>query len=122
LSPVDDRHHHLEDTVTTPADELDQALRLVASRQLAAASALQRWMHITFGRANALLNELEQQGHVGPADGSKARDVHVRYCEQCGRIGKRGFRNLIHENGSLTECSNRQACRKRWPKPARDDV
>lgn len=109
-------------TTPTPADETGRALQLVASRQLAAPSALQRWMHITFGRASALLNELEQQGHVGPANGTQARDVYVRYCEQCGRIGKRGFRNLIHENGSLTECSNRQACRKRWPKPARDDA
>lgn len=103
--------------MTTPDSELDQALRLIASRQLAATAALQRWMHITFARATALLNELEQQGHIGSAHGSQSRAVYVRYCEQCGRIGKRGFRNLIHENGSLTECSNRQACRKRWPKP-----
>jgi len=106
---------------TTPTDQAAQALRLVASRQFASASALQRWMRITFARATNLLNELEQQGHIGPADGSKSREVYVRYCEQCGRIGRRGFRNLIHENGSLTECSNRQACRKRWPKPVRDD-
>lgn len=104
--------------MTAPQTETERALHLVASRQLAAVSALQRWMHITFARAAALLDELEQQGHIGPAEGSKSRDVHVRYCEQCGRIGKRGFRNLIHENGSLTECSNRQACRKRWPRPA----
>lgn len=102
--------------------ELDRALHLVASRQLAAASALQRWMRITFARANELLKELEQQGHVGPADGSKSRDVYVRYCEQCGRIGKRGFRDLINEHGSLTECSNRQACRKRWPKPVIEEA
>lgn len=108
--------------MTTAQTEAERALHLVASRQLAAASALQRWMHITFGRAAALLNELEQQGHVGPADGSKSRAVYARYCEQCGRIGKRGFRNLIHENGSLTECSNRQACRKRWPKPAVEEA
>lgn len=105
----------------TTTDELGRALHLVASRQLAAVSALQRWMHITFAHANNLLNQLEQQGHVGPAIGSQSREVYVRYCEQCGRIGKRGFHNLIHENGSLTECSNRAACRKRWPKPARDD-
>jgi hypothetical protein len=107
---------------TTEEQQLDHALRLVASRQLAAPSALQRWMRIPFARAANLLNELEQLGYVGPADGSKAREVYVRYCEQCGRIGKRGFRNLIGEHGSLTECSNRAACRKRWPKPARDDV
>jgi hypothetical protein len=106
----------------TPAGDLADALRFVASRQLAAASALQRWMHITFARANNLLNELQQQGHVGPADGSKSREVYVRYCEQCGRIGKRGFRNLIDEHGSLTVCMAKAACRKRWPKSARDDA
>ncbi|MFD4547224.1 DNA translocase FtsK [Streptomyces sp. NPDC058466] len=107
-------------TTPTAADELDRALHLVASRQLAATTALQRWMHITFARAAALLNELEQQGHVGPADGSKSRDVHVRCCEQCGRIGKRGFKNFI--DPSITVCANKAACRKRWPKPARDDA
>lgn len=108
-------------TTTPPAPEdLDRALRLVASRQLAAASALQRWMHITFARANNLLNELEQQGHVGPAEGSKSRDVYVRCCEQCGRVGKRGFKNLI--DPSITLCANKNACRKRWPKPACDDA
>ena len=106
---------------TTEEQQLDHALRLVASRQLAAPTAFQRWMRIPFARAANLLNELEQRGHVGPADGSKAREVYVRYCEQCARIGKRGFRDLIGEHGSLTECSNRAACRKRWPKPARDD-
>ncbi|MFD0437043.1 DNA translocase FtsK [Streptomyces chartreusis] len=107
---------------TAPADDTGQALRLVASRQLAAVSALQRWMQITYGRAATLLDELEQQGHVGPADGSKSRAVYVRYCEQCSRIGKRGFRNLINEHGSLTVCANTAACRKRWPKPALDDA
>jgi len=106
--------------VTTPTDELDRALHLVASRQLAAVTALQRWMHITFARANNLLNDLEQQGHVGPADGSKSRDVYVRYCDQCGRIGKRGFKNLI--DPSITVCANKSACRKRWPKPVQDDA
>ncbi len=106
---------------TTPADQTAEALRLVASRQHAAVTALQRWMHITFARAANLLDELEQQGHVGPADGSKAREVYVRYCEQCGRIGKRGYRTLANEHGSITVCANKIACRKRWPKPARDD-
>ena len=106
--------------MTTPADELKTALYLVASRRLAAVTALQRWMHITFARANNLLNELERQGHVGPADGSKSRDVYARYCEQCGRIGKRGFKNLI--DPAITVCANKNACRKRWPKPARDDA
>ena len=109
--------------MSTPADELAEALRLVASRQLAAASALQRWMRIPFARAMNLLDELEQQGHVGPADGSKSRDVYVRYCEQCGRIGKRGFTTLptTEHTEPITTCSAKAACRKRWPKPTVDE-
>ncbi|WP_171117854.1 DNA translocase FtsK [Streptomyces sp. Z423-1] len=111
-------------TVQTISEEqVEEALRLVASRNLAAASAVQRWMRISFRDASALLDELERRGFVGPADGSRARDVLVRYCEQCGRIGKRGYRTLSNdEHGiSITVCSNKAACRKRWPKPARDD-
>lgn len=110
--------------MTDTTDELSDALRLVASRQLAAVSALQRWMHITYARANNLLNELEQQGYVGPADGSKARDVYVRYCEQCGRIGRRGFQTLTDDEHDIqiTVCTAKAACRKRWPKPPRDDA
>lgn len=49
-------------------------------------------------------------------------------CEQCGRVGTRGFRTFpdadaIHDGRvavaahSMTECANRDACRRRWPKP-----
>ncbi|MFB7313010.1 DNA translocase FtsK [Streptomyces sp. NPDC056192] len=110
--------------VTLKSEQIDQALRLVASRRLAATSALQRWMHIPFSHAATLLDELEQRGYVGPADGSKDRTIHVQCCEQCGRIGKRDFRTLADKEHDIeiTECANRAACRKRWPKPARDDA
>jgi hypothetical protein len=109
---------------TTRAEEYDRALHLVASRQLAAASSLQRWMGIGFLRATELLDELHRKGWVGPADGSKSRTVHARRCEQCGRIGRRGFRHLRDdEHGvSITVCSNNAACRKRWPKPQYADA
>ncbi|CAM5249846.1 hypothetical protein SGLAM104S_01599 [Streptomyces glaucescens] len=103
--------------------QIDEALHLVASAQFAAVSAVQRWMRISFRQANALLDELERRGFVGPADGSRARNVFVRRCEQCSRIGKRGFKTLASEEHDvqITVCSNRAACRKRWPRPARDD-
>lgn len=109
-------------TTTVTEQQVEEALRLVASRNLAAASAVQRWMRLSFRDASALLDELERRGFVGPAEGSRARDVLVRYCEQCGRIGKRGFHTLRNDEHGIriTECSNRAACRKRWPKPAHD--
>ncbi|MFF7147536.1 hypothetical protein ACFZAO_05615 [Streptomyces griseoaurantiacus] len=45
-------------------------------------------------------------------------------CEQCGRTGTRGFRTLTDDehNVRITVCTAKTACRKRWPKQARDDV
>ena len=99
------------------ASEAYQALRLIATNRLASASALQRWMHIGFARAYSLLEELHSHGYVGPADGSKSRAIYVKCCEQCGRIGKRGFETLARDDVSITVCTARAACRKRWPKP-----
>ncbi|MGW8703296.1 DNA translocase FtsK [Streptomyces eurythermus] len=104
--------------------DLDRALHLIASRRLAAASALQRWMGVSFHQATELLDELNRQGWVGPADGSNARELHAKYCEQCARVGRRGFRTLTNdEHGiSVTVCANKNACRKRWPKPPIDEA
>jgi hypothetical protein len=115
---------------TTPStadeaeEQIDRALYLIASRRLAAPSALQRWMRITFARAVNLLNELEKRGNIGPADGSRAREIYVRYCEQCGRIGMRGYRtHTAAEHGiEITVCVSQGACRKRRPKPAVDEA
>ena len=104
------------------ATEAYQALRLIATNRLAAASALQRWMHISFARANNLLDELHEHGYVGPADGSKSRAIYVQICEQCGRIGKRGFETRTRDDISVTVCTTRAACRKRWPKPVTEET
>ena len=110
-------------TSTVNEQQVTEALRLVTTHQLAAASAVQRWMRISFRDATALLDELERRGYVGPAEGSRARNVLARRCEQCGRIGRRGFHtHADHERGIyITVCANKAACRKRWPTPARDD-
>lgn len=109
-------------TARPDADPLMTATKLVASSGLASASALQRWMRISFREASDLLDAMHQRGIVGPADGSKARDVFVRCCEQCGRVGKRGFQTLAAPDiPPITVCTAKAACQKRWPKPARDD-
>jgi len=38
---------------------------------------LQRKLHIGYSRAARLLDQLEQQGVVGPPDGSKPREVYL---------------------------------------------
>lgn len=64
-------------------DELfDQAVRMITQHDRASASLLQRRLQIGFNRAARLLEQLEEAGVVGPADGSKPRDVLVRNADE----------------------------------------
>jgi len=60
-------------------DELfEEASRLVVSEGKASASYLQRRMRIGFSRAARLIDLMEQDGILGPAQGSKPREVLVK--------------------------------------------
>ena len=55
----------------------DEAARLVVKERQASASFLQRRMRVGFSRAARLVDMLEADGLLGPAQGSKPRDVLV---------------------------------------------
>lgn len=63
-------------------DLFDQAVRVVCQHDRASASLLQRRLQVGFNRAARLLEQLEEAGVVGPADGSKPRDVVVRNADE----------------------------------------
>jgi S-DNA-T family DNA segregation ATPase FtsK/SpoIIIE len=59
-------------------DELfDEAVRFVVQSGQASTSMLQRRFRIGFSRAGRLVDMMEQDGIVGPADGSKPREILV---------------------------------------------
>jgi S-DNA-T family DNA segregation ATPase FtsK/SpoIIIE len=60
-------------------DEMfDEAARLVVSEGMASASFLQRRLRVGFSRAARLIDMMEQDGLLGPPQGSKPREVLVK--------------------------------------------
>ena len=78
LHVVDDGDLDREETdsVGESLDELlDKAIELGHSYSKLSTSLLQRRLRIGYPRAARLMDQLEDQGVVGPSDGSKSRDV-----------------------------------------------
>ena len=56
----------------------DEAKKVVIEAGKGSASVLQRRLRIGYARAARLLDILEEEGIIGPADGAKPRDVLVK--------------------------------------------
>jgi S-DNA-T family DNA segregation ATPase FtsK/SpoIIIE len=62
-------------------DMYDQAIRIVAETRNASISYLQRRLKVGYNRAARMIEQMEIDGIVGPQDGTKPREVHVRPIE-----------------------------------------
>ena len=67
---------------TIPSDNIDtedslymDAIRVVVESKKASASLLQRRLRVGYSRAARLVEAMEEQGIIGPADGSRPREV-----------------------------------------------
>ena len=58
-------------------DLMDKAMELALSHRKLSTSLLQRRLRIGYPRAARLMDQLEEEGVVGPSDGSKSRDVTI---------------------------------------------
>ena len=79
---VEDEEDDARDLFGEPMDDddplYDQALEIVVQSGKASASYLQRRLKIGYNRAARLVEEMEERGIVGPANGAKPREIiHV---------------------------------------------
>ena len=80
LSPAEGDHNGARNGAV--ADEardalMDKAIELAHRYNKISTSLLQRRLRIGYPRAARLIDELEEQGVIGPSDGSKSRDVII---------------------------------------------
>jgi S-DNA-T family DNA segregation ATPase FtsK/SpoIIIE len=76
---------------------LDEAKNMVIKTGKASASYLQRMFRIGYARAASLLDMLEMQGVVGPADGAKPRDVLIGKNEPLSDLDETVKENIDEE-------------------------
>lgn len=62
----------------------NDALSFVVDQQKASTSLIQRRFHIGYNRAARIIDDLEQRGYIGPANGSKPREVYKQQDDQQG--------------------------------------
>lgn len=71
-------------------DMFRDAVRVVVESRKASTSLLQRKLRIGYGRAARIIEEMEEQGIIGPADGARPRDVLMTSMADFGGGGDGG--------------------------------
>jgi hypothetical protein len=77
-APVAEAAPRVEALSDEDTEMLRQAADLVVSTQFGSTAMVQRKMRVGYAKACDLMDALEARGIVGPADGSRARDVLIR--------------------------------------------
>jgi len=68
-------------------DMFQDAVKVVVDGRKASTSLLQRRLRIGYARAARIIEEMEEQGIIGPADGSRPREVLISSMDELGGDG-----------------------------------
>jgi len=84
-------------------DLYQQALRLVLESNKASVSLIQRRLKIGYARAGRLMDMMEEEGVVGPYQGSKPRSLLVDPSEELSRRGLKTTEQALSEENDIEE-------------------
>ncbi|HEX7633117.1 MAG TPA: DNA translocase FtsK, partial [Candidatus Saccharimonadales bacterium] len=86
------------DTTDADDDMFRDAVRVVIENRKASTSLLQRRLRIGYGRAARLIEQMEEQGIIGQADGSRPREVLVSSLDDVFGSGGGTADEVLDEN------------------------
>ena len=84
ITQTDEEAMGLEDSDGARDELFEDALRICVDMKRASTSVLQRRLRIGYGRAAAVLDQMEREGLIGKADGARPRPVLARAFELVG--------------------------------------
>ena len=84
ITQSDEEAMGLEDSGGERDELFEEALRICVDMKRASTSVLQRRLRIGYGRAAAVLDQMEREGLIGKADGARPRPVLARSFELVG--------------------------------------
>ena len=90
ITQSDEEAMGLEDLDGERDELFEDALRICVDMKRASTSVLQRRLRIGYGRAAALLDQMEREGLIGKADGARPRPVLQKAFELIGDWDERG--------------------------------
>ena len=90
ITQSDEEAMGLEDSGGERDELFEEALRICVDMKRASTSVLQRRLRIGYGRAAAVLDQMEREGLIGKADGARPRPVLQKSFELVGEWDEQG--------------------------------
>jgi len=87
-------------------DLLEEAKEIVINMGKASASLLQRRLRIGYARAASIIDMLEEEGVVGPADGAKPRDILISKEQYAAQVSEGVSGVSLHSRDEAEEPEN----------------